>query len=147
MDGSEPTGSRHSACNTGMVHRTTPYVEQPRAKLSMYGTQVAYWRTQSTDSNQRQRAIRTFSDSTKSAQQMAIVQLGNQLLHHGPRCGRLRLVRAVLAGDPDPPVWSGGPGNSYFMGPGLQSTTNTYNSLANYRVLQGSGTLSESNRR
>ena len=22
---------------------------------------------------------------------------------------RLRLVRAVLAGDPDPPVWSGGP--------------------------------------
>ena len=25
---------------------------------------------------------------------------------------RLRLVRAVLAGDPDPPVWSGGPGNS-----------------------------------
>ena len=26
-------------------------------------------------------------------------------IHHGPRCGRLRLVRAVLAGDPDPPVW------------------------------------------
>ena len=37
---------------------------------------------------------------------------GHVLLHHGPRCGRLRLVRAVLAGDPDPPVWSGGPGNS-----------------------------------
>ena len=51
-------------------------------------------------------------------------------IHHGPRCGRLRLVRAVLAGDPDPPVWSGGPGKVH---PGLirRSMNSYYRSRTN----------------
>ena len=41
------------------------------------GTQVAYWRTQSTDSNQRQRAIRTFNEHTYLNAQGATFRTAN----------------------------------------------------------------------
>ena len=90
---------------------TTPGAYLGTGQL-MYGTQVAYWRTQSTDSN---RIHEQFLQVTNTKN---ILATGISSTAHGPITRRapisptwnpstrgLRLVLSHTARDPDPPVW------------------------------------------